>query len=254
MFCSRFFFQLRVKDKNGDVLVPKKNTIAAYKSGIRMEVKEQHKVDIFDTCLFPEHDKLWRSVDKMLANNGRSETKHHDEVDPETMRKIYNLLSLLQNLMESRGTPEYEKKLAELPAEHHGDIHKLLQWGAMFILNMFEVRRGSEGMETLEVQHFKVFKDSVWDFQYMRKVVSEVEKNQQMGSNSQCHGVIPDMLIDDVLNPFIYMQTYLGLLPTEAHREKGKNFLFPMCRTSKQAKFNVHDPNEKLYEQNKKSR
>ena len=89
--------------------------------------------------------------------------------------------------MESRGTPEYEKKLAELPAEHHGDIHKLLQWGAMFILNMFEVRRGSEGMETLEVQHFKVFKDSVWDFQYMRKVVSEVEKNQQMGSNSQCH-------------------------------------------------------------------
>ena len=47
-----------------------------YKSGIRMEVKERHKVDIFDGCLFPELDKLWRSVDKMLANEGRSETKH----------------------------------------------------------------------------------------------------------------------------------------------------------------------------------
>ena len=98
MFCSRFFFQLRVKNKNGDLLVPKKNTLAAYKSGIRMEVKERHKVDIFDGCLFPELDKLWRSVDKMLANEGRSETKHHDEVDPATMRKIYNLLNLLEDL------------------------------------------------------------------------------------------------------------------------------------------------------------
>lgn len=245
---------MRVKDKNGVLLLPKKNTIAAYKSGIRMEVKERHKVDISDSCLFPELDKLWRSVDTMLAKEGRSETKHHDEVDPETMRKIYNLLSLLEDLMKSRGAPEYESKLAKLPAEHHADVHKLLQWGAMFILNMFEVRRGSEGMESLEVQHFKVFKDSVWDFKYMRKVVSEIEKNQQMGSNSRCHGVIPDMLIDDVLNPFSYMQTYLSLLPTEAHREKGKNFLFPTCRTSKQAKFNPHDPQEKLYEQNKKSR
>ena len=35
MFFFRFFFQLHVRDKDGK---PKKNTLAAYKSGIRMEV------------------------------------------------------------------------------------------------------------------------------------------------------------------------------------------------------------------------
>ena len=254
MFCFRFFFQVRVKDKDGNILVPKKNTLAAYKSAIRMEVKELHKVDIFDSCLFPEHQKLWRSVEKMLVSEGRSETRHHDEVEPNTMRKIYHLLSLVEDLINSRGIPEYEEKLAKLPAHLHANVHKLLQWGAMFILIMFEVRRGSEGIENLEVEHFQVFEDAIFNFRYMRKVVSEAEKNQQLGSNSQCHGVIPDMLIDDVLNPFSYMQTYIGLLPTDAHKEKGKRYLFPMCRASNQAKFNLHDPNEKLFEANKKGK
>ena len=54
MFFFRFFFQLHVKDKDGKVLVPKKNT-AAYKSGIQMKVKERYKV-------------------KQLALSGASET------------------------------------------------------------------------------------------------------------------------------------------------------------------------------------
>ena len=99
MFCSRFFFQLRVKDKDGNDIVPKKNTLAAYKSAIRTEVKERHKLDIFDSCLFPEHLKLWRSVEKMLVSEGRSETRHHDEVEPTPMRKIYHLLSLVEDLI-----------------------------------------------------------------------------------------------------------------------------------------------------------
>ena len=40
----RFFLQLHVKDKDGKVLVPKKNTLAVYKSGIQMEVEERYKV------------------------------------------------------------------------------------------------------------------------------------------------------------------------------------------------------------------
>ena len=94
MFCSRFFFQLRVKDKDGNILVPKKNTLAAYKSGIRMEVKKRHKVDILNGCLLTDHQKLWRSVEKVLVSEGCSENWHHDEVQPATMRNIYHLLSL----------------------------------------------------------------------------------------------------------------------------------------------------------------
>ena len=147
MFCSRFFFQLRVKDKDGNILVPKKNTLAAYKSGIRMEVKKRHKVDILNGCLLTDHQKLWRSVEKVLVSEGCSENWHHDEVQPATMRNIYHLLSL-----QSRAE-----------------------------------------------------------------------------------------------------QTY-NLLPTDAHKDKGERFLFPMWRASNQAKFNLHNPNEKLFESNKKSR
>ena len=135
MFCSRFFFQLRVKDKDGNILVPKKNTLAAYKSGIRMEVKKRHKVDILNGCLLTDHQKLWRSVEKVLVSEGCSENWHHDEVQPATMRNIYHLLSL-----QSRAE-----------------------------------------------------------------------------------------------------QTY-NLLPTDAHKEKGERFLFPMWRALNQAKFNLHNP------------
>ena len=36
-------------------------------------------------------------------------------------------------------------------------------------------------------------------------------------------------------------QTY-NLLPTDAHKDKGERFLFPMWRASNQAKFNLHNP------------
>ena len=52
----------------------------------------------------------------MLVSKGRSETKHHNEVEPATTRKIYHLLSLVEDLLNSRGNPEYEDKLVKLPA------------------------------------------------------------------------------------------------------------------------------------------
>ena len=173
---SRFFFQIRVKDKKGNLLAPKKNTMAGYKSGIKMEIKERHQLDIFDTCVFPSHDKLWRSVDKMLVKVGRSTTTHHEEVRPETMMKIYELLALLVKVLKAGGTDRYDALLAKLHVELHCSYHNLFQWGAIFILNMFEVRRGEEGMAFLEVAHFHEFTDEVWDFKYIRKIVSEAEK------------------------------------------------------------------------------
>ena len=68
-----------------------------------------------------------------MVSKRRSETKHHDEMEPATTRKIYHLLSLVEDLLNSRGTL-YEDKLVKLPAQLHASVHKLLQWGAMFIL------------------------------------------------------------------------------------------------------------------------
>ena len=227
--------------------------MAGYKSGIKMEIIERHQLDIFDTCVFPSHDKLWRSVDKMLVKVGRSTTTHHEEVRPETMMKIYELLALLVKVVKARGTDGYDALLAKLPVELHCNYHNLFQWGAMFILNMFEVRRGEEGMAFLEVAHFHEFTDEVWDFKYIRKIVSEAEKNNPMGSNTLCHGVIPDMEFPSGFNPLEYFKTYLSLLPTEPHKAHHKIFLFPMGRQLSK-KFNVHDPEQPWYEQNKKSK
>ena len=106
-----------------------------------MEIKERHQVDVDDICLFPNHDKLWKSIGKMLVNQGRNTTEHHEEVHPETMLKIYQLLALLVKVVKARGTAEYKDLLAQLPAELHGSYQNTFQWGAMFILIMFEVRQ-----------------------------------------------------------------------------------------------------------------
>ena len=219
-----------------------------------MEIKERHQVDVDDICLFPNHDKLWKSIGKMLVNQGRNTTEHHEEVHPETMLKIYQLLALLVKVVKARGTAEYKDLLAQLPAELHGSYHNTFQWGAMFILIMFEVRRGKEGMEFLQVGHFQEFSDEIWDFKYIRKIVSESEKNNPLGSNTLCHGVIPDMNLPSGFNPFQYFKTYLSHLPTEPHKDYQKIFLFPMGRRQQSNKFCLHDPDQPLYEQNKKSK
>ena len=93
------------------------------------------------------------------------------------------------------------------------------------------------------------------------KVYSEAEKNNPMGSNTQCAGVIPDMdMQGSGFNPFSYFKTYNSLLPTEPHSKYQKYFLFPMGRVSGKAKnsdgsnFDLHDPSNSLFQPNQKSK
>ena len=90
---------------------------------------------------------------------------------------------------------------------------------------------------------------------------SEAEKNNPMGSNTQCAGVIPDMdMQGSGFNPFSYFKTYNSLLPTEPHSKYQKYFLFPMGRVSGKAKnsdgsnFDLHDPSNSLFQPNQKSK
>ena len=50
-------------------------------------------------------------------------------------------------------------------------------------------------------------KDEQFEFNYIRKVVSEAEKNQQGGSNSRCHGVIPFLHLAAGFNPGAFFQS-----------------------------------------------
>ena len=246
----RYFFAYRVKAKDdGELKVPKRMTAEAVRSRLKVEITELHHVDIFDPCLFPEAQKKWKAFITMIAKAGRNETTHHEEVNPETMLAIYNLLAAVVEVVKARGSPTYEQMLAKIPARLQHRLHALLQLGAMFVLQMFEVRRGAENMENLMADNFKEFSDNLFDFKYVRKTVPEQEKNNPMGTNSKCHGVIPDLVIADVFNPFTLFTLYTSLLP--GPNKKGERFLFPKPRGSSKV-FNPHNPEARLYEINQK--
>ena len=247
LFIFRYFFQYRVKGKDGGEIVPKRQTAEAVRSRLKSEIQHKHKVDIFDPIMFPEMEKKWKAFVTTIVAAGRNETQHHEEVHPETMMKVYKLLGMVVVVIKARGTPDYQKLLSTIPADLHSKIHMVLQWGAIFVLVMFKVRRGVENLENLEVSDFKEFKDHLWDFQYIKKVVSETEKNNPMGSNTRCHGVIPDLLIANCFNPFELFQLYKTLLPDVPNCKTKKIYLFPKPRNGSK-KFDPHDPEARLYE------
>jgi len=246
----RYFFAYRVTAKDdGEKKLPKRSTAEALRSRLKTEIIDKYQVDVFDACLFPEAAKRWKAYTTMLAKAGRNETTHHEEVNPETMLAIYRLLADVVKVVQARGSPNYEEMKAQIPARLQERLHVLLQQGAMFVLNMFEMRRGAEGMENLKASDFKEFDDNLYNFKYVRKITPELEKNNQEGSNTKCHGVIPDMVISEVFNPFTLFTLYLSLLP--GPNKQGVSFLFPKPRGASKI-FNPHDPEVRLYEINMK--
>ena len=246
----RYFFSYRVTAKDdGEKKLPKRSTAEAVRSRLKQEIIDKHQVDVFDACLFPEARKKWKAYVSMIAKAGRNETTHHEEVNPTTMLAIYRLLAAVVKAVKARGSPNYEEVKAQIPARLQERLHVLLQLGAMFVLNMFEVRRGAEGIEFLKATDFKEVADHLYEFKYVRKCVPELEKNNQEGSNTKCHGVIPDMVISEIFNPFTLFTLYMSLLP--GPNKQGVSFLFPKARGASKI-FNPHDPEVRLFEINMK--
>ena len=230
---------------------PKRETAQAVRSRLKSELIAKFKIDITDPIMFPDNEKKWKALVTEIVAAGRNETKHHEEVYPETMLAIYQLLGKVVEVLKTRGTPDYARLLASIPADLQGRLHEVLQWGAIFILMMFEVRRGVENLEFLEAPDFMEIRDQLWDFQYFKNTKSEAEKNNPGGNNSRCHGVIPDLLIADVFNPFDLFKLYKSLIPVVPNQKRQKVFLFPKPRSASR-KFSPHDDTAPLYEWNQK--
>ena len=211
----------------------------------------RYKIDITDNCMFPDNEKKWKALVSEIVAAGRNEIEHHEEVFPETMIAIYKLLGKIVAVMKARGTEDYSRLLATIPLDVHDKLHVVLQWGAIFVLLMFEVRRGVENLEFLEAPDFSEISDKVWDFRYFKNTRSEVEKNSPGGNNTRCHGVIPDLLISDDFNPFKLFQLYKSLIPGVPNNKSGKIFLFPKPRVAAKT-FSLHDAECPLFETNMK--
>lgn len=243
---------MRVTAKDdGMEKMPKLNTASKMRSCIKTAIMDRYKVNITDKCLFPEAEKKWKAFSKEVVKNKRGDTEHHEEIDPETLLQIYSLLSNVKNAIQARGTSEYQAKLAKIPVESQSQLNKLAQWGAILILMSYEVRRGGEGYKELEVKDFQIFDDGQYDFKYIRKTFGEAEKNNPLGSNKECHGVIPYMELAAGFNPGEYFEWYISLLPTELHKNAKKVFLFPKPKSTTK-KWSVHTVGVCMFEQNMK--
>ena len=233
--------------------MPKKKYAEKINSHIKCVIIKKFKVDVTNPLLFPEEATMWKSFLKELVEQNRSETTHHEEVHPATMKKIYQLVVNVWEALKARETDAYSEKLSLVPPEYHAKLHVLLHRGIMLILQMFEVCRGNENMEFLEATSFKIFEDDIFDFQYIRKVNPEAEKNNQGGSNSKCHGVIPCIVVAETFNPGEVFRWYLEHLPQKGNKKDGKRYLFPKPRTCSK-EFNLHSPDELMYETNMKGK
>lgn len=247
----RYFFQYRVKGKTGEEMLPKRQTAQAVRSRLKSELIAQYKIDITDNLKFPDNEKKWKALVMEIVAAGRNETTHHEEVFPETMLAIYQLLGKVVAVLMARGTPDYQRLLATIPGDVQGRLHVVLQWGAIFVLQMFQVRRGVENLEFLEAPDFKEISDKLWDFQYIKNTKLEAEKNNPGGNNTRCHGVFPDLLISDNFNPIKLFQLYKSLIPVVPNKKTGKIYLFPKPRLASK-KFSPHDAAAPLYESNQK--
>jgi hypothetical protein len=226
-------------------------TAMKIRSCIKVKVKALYQKDVTDTCLFPEAEKNWKALQKNIVKEKRGEVQHHSEIAPGTVIKIYDLARNIKAAINARGTEEYEGLLKLVDVKHHMRMNYIIQYVAMLVLESYEVRRGCENIENLLATDFQVFDDDIYEFKYVRKVISEAEKQNPMGSNSRCAGAIPFITLAGEFDPGEWFEWYTGLLPEAANKSHGKNFLFPKPK-SYSLKFNIHDPSQCMFEANKK--
>ena len=165
---GEYFITMRVKKKDGSILMPKRGYAEKIRSNLKMSILERFKLDITDRAKFPLAEMRWRSFTGELVKNNRGETEHKQELPAGTMEAILKLLADAKAALEARGSPEYDECLQKIPVEWRHKLNSLVQNGAQMILTLYEVRRSKEGLEFLKKKDLQVMEDDVWQFKYMR--------------------------------------------------------------------------------------
>ena len=252
---AAYFYSLRVRDDE----FPKLATAESIRSHIKNKILKDLCVDITNPENFPTEQSNWRKYTIKLTKEGKSTTKHKEEIPPDTMDAFWMLFVKVKDALENRSSDRYSADfLTQIDPDLYDKLNKIMMYGACFVLIFFEVRRGQEGLEFLKQADFKLVEDETFKYKYWKKFRSEADKNHQAtGTNVACSGVIPymDIVLDDGVtkfNPGEFFGFYLSLLPPEATKEGGKGgYLFQ--RSKKNGKvFSMHDPHATLYEPNSK--
>ena len=151
-FLMEFFESLRVeqKDENGEVhdLSPKGRTLDSLKSNLKIaiEQKTEGKVNILDQPTFPRLHMVLKGVYKNIKQQGRGDTKHFPPINKHDLVQIFAFITLITQLIQARGQPEFFDLIGKIPQEYRCEYHRLLQWCVQFIISLFDIRRGREGL------------------------------------------------------------------------------------------------------------
>ena len=150
-FFQTYYVELADENEDKENLRPKGNTANCYKSHLKQKILDltNQVYDITNKAFFPNFQKFWSGYVKELKAEGRNDTTHNQAIPKTSMTAIFIHLALLLNIMEcdkENETEKYKSLIKKLPREYMNDYHRLLQFGAYFIITYFTARRAREGM------------------------------------------------------------------------------------------------------------
>ena len=235
---TKFFMGLRVSQRQEDgsteSIVPKRNTLEFFRSMLKQFIlmETNSTVDITSATVFPKFTQCFKGLIKEVKSHGRGETQHHKPLDKVSLEKIYQIGADVAGVFEAKlSNGDVSAAVGKLPDQYKGSYHYLLQMIVQFVLTLFDVRRGQEGLDMLTKQHFKKEKYLAGGYDVYRKVLGESSKNHKLdGENLEDCGIIPCVSNNGGFNPGRILEIYLEFLHPEnpflfqRPRRPGKNF------------------------------
>jgi hypothetical protein len=138
------------------------------------------------------------------------------EIPADSQKKIFELFGRLLDVWDAHVTDGYEDALAKLPAEFRDSYHDLWQMAVMYVIIMFDVRRGREGLCEIRKDAYEKQSNSVTGFHFYQKVLGESSKNHQDDKeNLEKSGIIPFYQDEQGFNPGRLLEVFLKRLHPE---------------------------------------
>ena len=187
--------------------------------------KTDGKVDINNSAAFKSFHEFYSGFIKKLKGAGKGDTTHYPEIPADTQRALHILFGKLLRVLNARDCSEYETELQTLPESCRASYHDLLQKAVMYIVVLFDCRRGQEGLSRMNKDFFTKKWDELTQKYRYEKTMGEKSKNHHNDSEDIANAGIILFSTDQYgYNPGEVMDAYLSRLhpDNEALFQRGK--------------------------------
>ena len=111
-------------------------------------------MDINNAAIFKSFDMFWSGYIKKLKGAGKADTVHRPEIPAATQRALHILFGNLLRVLNAKDDQEYDLMIQNLPEACRENYHDLLQKAIMYIVILFDCRRGLEGLAAMNKDFF----------------------------------------------------------------------------------------------------